>query len=203
MNQEKIEKLGREILVEIGEEPDRVGLVETPKRIAKMYKEIFRGYDETQKPKVTVFPNGEDKITYTQMIVDKGDFNSYCEHHGSIFRGKYWFSYIPSEDGNLIGISKIARVIDYFASKMQIQERLTQEVVDYLWSELCKNDKAPPLGMALIMRASHTCKEVRGVKKKGWMMTSEMKGEFLKPTKGNPMQEFLSLINLDNGKLEI
>jgi GTP cyclohydrolase IA len=200
MNQKKIENLWTELLREIGENPDRIGLKDTPKRIAKMYKELFAGYDKKNAPKVTTFPNGQDGITYKQMIMDSGNGYSHCEHHGVVFSFKYYFSYIPSEKGKLVGLSKVARVIDYFAAKFQIQERLTQEVVDYLWKELSK-DCEPPIGMALIIKGEHFCKKMRGVKKDGEMITSEMRGEFLKPdlTKGNAREEFLKLIDLYGG----
>jgi len=200
MNQEKIEKLWKEMLIEIGENPEREGLKDTPKRIANMYKEIFRGYDKSQLPKVTVFPNGQDGIKYTQMITDSGKFYSQCEHHNRSFFGTYYFAYIPSGEGNILGISKVARVVDYFSAKLQIQERLTQEIINHLWEILSKNS-VPPIGMALIMKAQHLCKISRGVKKEGWMTTSDLKGEFLIPTKGNPMQEFLSLIKLNGDSL--
>ena len=199
MNQEKIEQHWKAILKEIGENPERAGLKETPKRIAKMYKELFRGYDKKQEPKVTVFPNGQDGVNYEQMIIDTGNFYSHCEHHGVSFFGDYWFGYIPSADGKILGLSKVARIVDYFAAKFQIQERLTQEVVDSIWKKLCANGTPPPKGMILIMKGKHLCKSMRGVKKDGWMTTSELKGEFLTPKKGNPLNEFLQLIKLKGG----
>lgn len=203
MNKEKIEKCMKEILKEIGEDVDREGLKETPNRVARMYEEIFRGYDKKQTPKVTIFPNGMDGITYTQMIIDTGNFYSHCEHHMKDFFGKYWFAYIPSKKGNLLGISKVARVVDFFAAKLQVQERLTQEIVDCLWDELITVNSDLPVGMALIMKAKHLCKSSRGVKKDGYMTTSEMRGEFLTPdiTKGNAREEFLQLVSSEIGEL--
>jgi len=196
MNQEKLEKLFIEVLGEIGENPSRIGLQETPKRIAKMYKELFRGYDVSQKPKITVFPNGEDSVAYNQMITDTGNFYSMCEHHMITFSGFYWFAYIPSMKGKLIGLSKVARVVDFHSAKLQIQERLTNDIVEELWNALSK-DCEPPLGMALVMKGEHLCKTMRGAKKKGTMTTSVMKGVFLNPDKNkNPKDEFLSLINI-------
>ncbi len=194
MNNAKLEKIFREVLIEIGENPDRPGLLETPKRIAKMYNELFRGYDETRKPKITTFLNGEDSVAYDQMITDNGDFFSQCEHHMIPFFGHYWFAYIPSPKGRLIGLSKVARVVDFHSAKLQIQERLVNNIVDELWNALSK-DCEPPLGMALIMRGEHLCKTMRGAKKKGTMTTSVMKGVFLDPDKNkNPKDEFLSLM---------
>ena len=132
MNAKKIEQLWKQLLIEIGENPDRPGLKDTPTRIAKMYKEIYRGYNKEKEPKVTVFPNGTDGVKYTQMIIDTGDFYSQCEHHNQPFFGNYWFAYIPDSDGNILGISKVARFVDYFSAKMQIHERFTKEIVDYV-----------------------------------------------------------------------
>ena len=89
----------RRVLQCIGEDPDRVGLQGTPDRIARMFKEIFRGYDPNQKPKITTFPNGTDNITYDNMVIDEGSFYSCCEHHMMPFFGHYWFAYIPNPKG--------------------------------------------------------------------------------------------------------
>lgn len=158
-------------LVNIGENEKRKGLKETPLRVAKMYSEIFRGYDVGQKPKITVFDNNSDGIVYDQMIADKGYFYSYCEHHMVPFFGQYYFAYIPDE--KILGISKVARTVDYFAAKLQVQERLTKEIVDEIEKQL------KPRGIALVMKARHLCKEMRGVKKyDSEMITSEMRGVF-------------------------
>lgn len=144
----------------IGENPDREGLVGTPDRIIRMWKEIFRGYDPAQKPKITTFEN-EDKIT--NMVFDSGDYYSMCEHHILPFFGKYYFAYIPSATGRILGISKVARVIGYCAAKMQLQERLAKEAVEML-TEALGGDCA---GMALVMKGTHLCKSMRGVKNPG------------------------------------
>lgn len=190
MNTNKIERLWKEILKEIGENPDREGLKDTPKRIAKMYKELFRGYDENQKPKVTTFNNGADGVVYDQMILDTGSYYSQCEHHGVPFFGNYWFAYIPNPRGKILGLSKVARVVDYFSAKLQIQERLVSDIVNYLWKELSK-DGMEPLGMGLILKGEHLCKTMRGAKKKGIMTTSIMKGVFREQ---EVKEEFLNLI---------
>ena len=191
MNKEKIERLWKELLIEIGEDPNREGLKETPKRIAKMYEEIFRGYDKEQLPKVTTFNNGVDGIVYDQMVTDTGSYYSCCEHHQIPFFGTYYFGVIYHPQGKILGISKVARVVDYFSAKMQIQERLVHEIVEYLWKELSKNG-VKPLGMVLWMQGEHLCKTMRGVKKKGEMTTCVMKGAF----KENPetRNEFMRLI---------
>jgi len=174
------------IMEYIGEDAGRVGLVDTPKRVAKMYKEIFRGYDESQKPKITIFDNNDDGITYDQMITDKGDYYSHCEHHMVPFFGDYYFAYIP--DKKILGLSKVARIVDFYSAKLQIQERLVTQIVD----EIEKAVK--PKGIALVMKGEHLCKTMRGVKKKGVMTTSDLRGVF--KDKPEVRDEFLKLINL-------
>lgn len=165
MNKEKqIERHITALLSLIGDNPERAGLQGTPDRIARMFTEIFRGYDAEQKPRITTFENGKDGIVYDNMVIDEGDFYSMCEHHMMPFFGRYWFAYIPNPKGRILGISKIGRVVDYCAAKLQIQERLVHEIVDMLWQAL-GNDN-PPLGMALIMEGEHLCKSMRGAKKK-------------------------------------
>lgn len=193
MNNEKIEVLWKQILECIDENPEREGLKDTPKRISKMYREIFRGLVDIP-PQVTTFNNGQDGVIYDEMITDEGDFYSMCEHHFMpIINGKYIFAYIPHPKGKILGLSKVARVIDYFSAKPQIQERLTKEIIDYLWEELqTKDGSYTPLGMGLYMEAEHLCKTMRGAKKKGKMTTKILKGIF----KDNlaAREEFLNLI---------
>lgn len=173
---EQIENHIKGILSLIGEDVNREGLQGTPDRIARMYDEIFRGYDASQKPKITTFENGKDGITYENMIIDEGDFYSMCEHHMMPFFGRYWFAYIPNPKGRILGISKIGRVVDYCAAKLQIQERLVREIVDILSNAL--NSEYPPLGVALVMEGEHLCKSMRGAKKKGKMKSSYLVGAF-------------------------
>jgi len=154
----------------IGDDINREGVLETPARVVRMWKELFRGYDPEQKPKITVFDNGTDGIVYDQMIIDDGDYYSHCEHHMVPFFGNYWFAYIP--DKKILGLSKVARIVDYYSAKLQVQERLTKEIVDALECEI------EPLGIALVMRGEHLCKTMRGAKKKGTMTTSDMRGLF-------------------------
>lgn len=171
------EKLIEEMLVQIGENPFREGLIETPKRVVKMWDEIFGGYDIKNKPKVSIFQNGKDGITYDEMIIDSGDFYSHCEHHMVPFFGKYWFGYVPSKTGGIIGLSKVARIINFHSARLQIQERLVHDVVEDIWDMLSKEFDAP-LGMGLVMEGEHLCKTMRGVKKKGIMRTAELRGVF-------------------------
>jgi GTP cyclohydrolase IA len=187
----------KNLLKTIGENPDREGLQDTPERVARMWKEIFKGYDPAQKPKVTVFDNGHDGLVYDEMIMDTGEFYSHCEHHMVPFFGKYYFAYIPHPNGKILGLSKVARVVDYYSSKLQVQERLVHEIVDYLWNELCtKNEKGnvwTPIAMGLVIDGEHLCKTMRGVKKKGKMRTSELRGVI--KTDSDARHEFLSWVN--------
>lgn len=169
----------RFMLEHIGENPDRSGLVDTPKRVIKMWKEIFRGYDITQRPKIALFKNGEDGVNYDQMIIDEGNFYSHCEHHMVPFFGKYYFAYIPAETGNIIGLSKVARLVDFHAAKLQIQERLVHDIIEDLWNAVQEDGAPKPIGMGLIMVGEHLCKSMRGAKKQGKMTTIKLKGAFL------------------------
>lgn len=182
----------RELLEYIGEDPDRVGLRDTPERMLRMFGEIFRGYDPSQAPVITTFPNGQDGIIYDNMVVDSGTFYSVCEHHCRTFFGEYWFAYIPNPEGRILGLSKIGRVVDYCASRLQVQERLTQDIVKMLEEALGPDN--PPRGMALMLRGRHMCKESRGARKEGCMTSTYLTGAFRAQDKVR--QEFLSYINL-------
>ena len=191
ITKEQAEQHIRELLEYIGENPDREGLKGTPERIVRMWKEIYRGYDLTQKPKITVFKNGNDGLVYDNMVIDSGSFNSKCEHHARTFWGKYWFAYIPNPNGKILGISKIGRVVDYCSAKLRIQERLVHDIVQMIKEAL--NDENPPLGIALVMKAHHGCKEFRGVKKKGVMTSSFLDGAFRNDSQIRA--EFMQLVN--------
>lgn len=185
-NTKDIECAIRTILKYIGEDPDREGLIGTPDRIVRMYKEIFRGYDANQKPKITTFANDMES---TDMVFDTGDYYSMCEHHMMPFFGKYYFAYVPRKDGRILGISKIARVIGYCSARLQLQERLARDVVNMLTDALDGKTE----GMAIVMRGTHMCKSMRGVKNNGQMTVSYLSGCF----KEDPMarQEFYKLID--------
>lgn len=189
--EQRIAQLVQELLELIGDNPQRTGLQDTPKRVARMYAEIYRGYNPAQKPNITTFLNGEDGIVYDSMVVDTGDFYSCCEHHMMPFFGKYYFAYLPHPKGKILGISKIGRVVDYCAAKLQVQERLTHEVVEMLGEALC--GEYPPLGIALVMRGQHLCKTMRGARKKGEMVSSCLTGLF--QTDSALRAEFMNLIN--------
>lgn len=177
-NELQMQELLRKQLVAIGEDPTRPGLIDTPQRVVKMWSEIFRGYNPEAAPKVSVFRNGDDGLVYDQMIIDTGEFYSHCEHHMVPFFGQYWFGYIPDPRGNIVGLSKVARIVDYHAAKLQIQERLVNDVVEHIWEALCAGNVPRPVGMGLVMQAEHLCKTMRGVKKKGHMTTTKLKGAF-------------------------
>lgn len=177
----------RTLIRAIGENPEREGLIGTPDRIMRMWKEIFRGYDPAQKPKITTFPNEEG---ISDLVFDTGDYYSMCEHHILPFFGKYYFAYIPNPKGRILGISKIARVVGYCAARLQLQERLARDIVNMLSEAL--NDDA--LGFAIVMRGKHLCKTMRGVRNDGNMSVAHFTGLFKK----NPelKREFYKLIDL-------
>lgn len=187
MNEQKVEELIRELLIEIGEDPDREGLKETPNRIMRMYKEIYRGYDETQKPKITTFQNDMES---GDIIFDTGKFYSVCEHHMMPFFGNYYFAYIPKKDGKILGISKISRVVAYCSAKLQLQERLAHEIVNMLMEALDNQVE----GMAIVMKGTHLCKSMRGSRSDGEMSVAYLLGAF----KDNAQcrSEFYKLIEL-------
>lgn len=189
ISRDEAERAIKTLLTYIGEDPDREGLKGTPDRIIRMWDEIFRGYDKDKTPRITTFPN-EDK--QTDIVFDSGDYYSMCEHHVLPFFGKYYFAYIPSPDGRILGISKIARVIGYCAARLQLQERLAIDIIKMLDAAL--NGKA--LGFAIVMRGQHLCKTMRGVRNKGKMTVSHFTGVFKDdPDKRN---EFYKLIDLQN-----
>lgn len=174
----------------IGEDPGRPGLIGTPDRIVRMWDEIYRGYDPARAPRITTFDNGLDGIVYDNMVVDTGDFYSMCEHHQMPFFGRYWFAYIPNPKGKILGISKIGRVVDYCAARMQVQERLVSDVVRMLSDALGR--EFPPLGIALVMTGEHLCKTMRGARKKGTMTSSYLTGVF--KTEAALRAEFMSFV---------
>ena len=162
------------ILQFIGENAQRQGLKGTPDRIARMYKEIFRGYDPEQKPRITTFENEEHE---SELIIDSGDYYSMCEHHMMPFFGKYCIGYIPNENGRILGISKVGRVVDYCSAKLQLQERLAGDIIKMLEGAL-QDEKNPPKGFAIMMKGTHLCKSMRGVKKNGSMTVLHCTGVF-------------------------
>jgi GTP cyclohydrolase I len=181
-DQNNLKKIAQSLIEELGGDVNCIELKDTPRRMAKMWKELFKGYDIEQIPDVTVFPNPG----YNQIILDQGNFYSFCEHHLMPFFGKYYFGYIP--DTNIIGLSKIARIVEYFSSRMQVQERLGNDIITYL------QEKLNSRGMILVLKGRHLCKEMRGIKKEGLMITSVVKGVF--ETDDSAKQEFFQLIEI-------
>ena len=179
---EEVSKIIKDLLIAIGEDQNREGLKDTPQRVAKMYREILKGYCEEGKPKITIFNNDEN---YNEMIIDEGYFYSLCEHHMVPFFGKVFVAYIP--DKKIIGISKLARVVDHFAARLQVQERLTKQIAEYLQEVL------QPKGVAVVMSARHLCREMRGIKKLNALMTTtELLGSFKEDQKTRA--EFMGLV---------
>ena len=165
----RVENAVRELLSAIGEDPKREGLLETPKRIGKLYQEILNGRNiEPGDHLETTFT-----VDYNEIVVLKDiPFYSLCEHHLLPFFGKAHIAYLPS--GCIVGLSKLARLVEGYAQRLQIQERLTCQVADTLMSKL------KPRGVAVLMEATHTCMTMRGVKKPGAIMvTSALRGHFI------------------------
>lgn len=181
-----VEEIIREALIAIGEDPDREGLVGTPDRIRRMWQEIFRGYDPKQKPKITTFGND---MQSEDIVFDTGDYYSMCEHHMMPFFGKYYFAYIPKPDGRILGISKIARVVGYCSARLQLQERLARDIMQMLSDALGDYHQ----GMALVMKGTHLCKSMRGVKSQGEMSVSVLTGIFKENAEAR--REFYKLID--------
>lgn len=186
-NAEDIRSALKTLLRAIGEDPEREGLLDTPNRIIKMWKEIFRGYNPAEKPKITTF---ENETQSTDIVFDAGDYYSMCEHHILPFFGKYYFAYIPSPEGRILGISKVARVVGYCAARLQLQERLAADIVKMLTEAL----EGKVLGMALVMKGKHLCKTMRGVRNDGNMTVAHLEGVF--KTNKECREEFYKLIDL-------
>ena len=161
MDLERIEKAVHEILIAIGEDPNREGLRRTPSRIARMYAELFNGLRvDPARHLAAAFTE-----TYDEMVVLRDiPFSSMCEHHLMPFEGVAHVAYLPA--GKVVGISKLARVVDEFAHRPQLQERLTSQVADLLMEKLAAK------GVAVVMRATHTCMTCRGIKKAGSIMVT-------------------------------
>jgi GTP cyclohydrolase I len=173
------------ILKLLGEDVTRSGLVATPRRVARMYLEVYKGL-WVDPPEVTVFPNNEDGVTYDDMVIDHGYFFSLCEHHLVPFFGVYHYAYIPNK--KIIGASKIGRVVDHFSARPQVAERLADQIITFL------EKKVQPQGSILVMRARHLCKEMRGLKKyNSPFEVLACRGSFRKNIK-NCKLEFLSRI---------
>ena len=181
----------RTLLLAIGEDPEREGLQETPDRIMRMWKEIFRGYSPERKPAITTFRNTNRE---EEMVVDCGEYYSMCEHHVLPFFGKYCFAYLPDPDGRILGISKVARVVSYCAARLQLQERLAEDIISMLNEAL----KGKVRGFAIMLQGQHLCKTMRGVRNKGEMGVTLYTGQF--KTNRQLRMEFLKMAELMGGK---
>jgi GTP cyclohydrolase I len=168
VDQPRIERAVREILAAIGEDPDREGLLETPGRVARMYAEMFSGLHEDARQHLKKF----FKEKYDEVVLVKDiSFNSMCEHHMLPFMGKAHIGYLPN--GKVIGLSKLARVVEVVARRPQVQERMTETIADLLVGEL------EAKGVAVVVEASHSCMTIRGIRKPGSLcVTSAMRGVF-------------------------
>jgi GTP cyclohydrolase I len=182
INQKKITAAVRLLLEGIGEDPNRDGLRETPARVARMYAEIFSQGDQDPR---TALRKKFDEHHHEVVLVKDIPFYSMCEHHLMPFFGKAHVAYIPN--GHIVGISKLARVVESFARRPQVQERMTSQVADIINAEL------KPQGVAVVCEAVHTCMTMRGVKKAGSsVVTSAMRGAFIKSV--STRTEIMSLI---------
>jgi GTP cyclohydrolase I len=162
VTEKPIETAVRDILSAVGEDPDRPGLAGTPSRVERMYAELTAGY-ALQPPEV--LNDAVFEVDYSEMVVLKDiPFYSLCEHHLLPFAGTAAVAYIP--DGRVIGLSKIPRVVDMYAHRVQIQERLTQQIADFLMEHLA------PKGVGVVVEATHLCASMRGVRKPGMVMTT-------------------------------
>ena len=177
----RIERAVREILLAIGEDPEREGLLETPQRVARMYEELFQGLGQDPASHLQKFFTER----YDSMVVVKDvEFHSMCEHHLLPFVGKAHIGYIPQ--GKVLGLSKLARVVETVARRPQLQERMTETIAELLMNEL------NALGVGVVIEATHTCMTLRGVRKPGSLcVTSALRGSF----RSNPTTraEFLRL----------
>ena len=187
MDLARIEGAVREILLAVGEDPDREGLVETPSRVARMYAEMFSGLHQDPRQHTKKF--FEEKYDEVVLVRDIS-FCSMCEHHMLPFFGRVHVAYSPK--GKIVGLSKTARLVEVFARRLQVQERLTDQIVQALW------DIVEPEGAGVVVEAYHLCMMMRGVQKQNSKtITSAMRGTFLGDQKTR--DEFLRLCMADSG----
>ena len=170
VDRERVERLVRELLEAIGENPQREGLIATPRRVAAMYEELFSGVDDDPERYLTVtFAAEHDEMVMVRDI----PFASLCEHHMIPFMGKVHVGYIPGEDGRITGLSKLARLVDAYARRLQVQERMTTQIADTMEKALM------PRGVLVVVEAEHLCMSMRCVKKPGTLtITSAVRGLF-------------------------
>jgi GTP cyclohydrolase I len=185
LNRAEVEAAFKTIIRWAGDDPDREGLIETPARVTRAFEEYFSGYD--QDPAQILQKTFEEIQGYDEMIVLRDiRFESHCEHHLAPIIGRAWVAYVPN--GRVVGISKLARVVESYAKRLQIQEKLTAQIANTI------NDVLKPQGVGVIVKATHHCMTTRGVQKPDTdLVTSRMLGCF----RDNPLtrQEFLTLID--------
>lgn len=182
LRENEAEFLVRRMLSHIGEDPGREGLLDTPKRVRKAWSEWFSGYKQSPAEVMRTFEDGAENCN-EMVVLEAIPVQSHCEHHLAPFIGTAVVGYIP--DGRIIGLSKIPRLVDVFAKRLQVQERLTNQVADAMMKHL------RPKGAGVIIRAEHFCMATRGVHKPGvWTTTSALRGCFMEP---EVRAEFLAL----------
>lgn len=188
MSEEAVEAAIRTILLWIGEDPERDGLRETPSRLMRAFQEYFAGYG--QDPGRILMKTFEETEGYDEMVVLRRiPFQSHCEHHFAPIIGHAWVAYVPSQ--RVVGISKLARLVEAYAKRLQIQERMTAQIANTIETVL------KPQGVGVVIKATHHCMTARGIKKEGSdLVTSRMLGCF----RDNAMtrQEFLSMVHADH-----
>jgi GTP cyclohydrolase I len=182
VDHERIRRAVREILLAVGEDPDREGLRETPDRVARMYSELFAGLGaDPAEPLRKTFTEKYDEMVLVKDI----NFDSVCEHHLLPFMGKAHVAYLPN--GKIVGLSKVARVVEILSRRPQVQERMTEELADLLMKELDAR------GVGVVLEATHTCMTIRGIRKAGSICTtSAVRGAF--KTNTSTRAELMSLI---------
>jgi GTP cyclohydrolase IA len=185
LNSEKVQKLVNELLIEVGEDTKREGLVKTPKRVAKAYEFLLSGYNKNINE---VLNDAIYDVKYDEMVLVKDiDFYSLCEHHMLPFYGKVHIAYIP--DGKVLGLSKIPRIVEVFARRLQVQERMTRQIADTI------DEYLKPQGVAVVCEAKHMCMMMRGVEKQNSSATtSSVHGTFKEDARTRA--EFMNLIRI-------
>jgi GTP cyclohydrolase I len=170
VDRDRVQSLVRELLAAIGEDPERDGLIETPRRVADMYAELFEGLERDPGEHLQVtFEAGHDEMVMVRDI----PFTSLCEHHLIPFVGHAHVAYVPGPEGRITGLSKMARLVEGFARRLQVQERMTTQIVDAMEREM------QPRGSIVVIEAEHFCMSMRGVKKPGsTTVTSAVRGVF-------------------------
>jgi GTP cyclohydrolase I len=179
MDKKRMQTLTRELLEVIGEDPQREGLRDTPRRVSDMYQELTEGYSTDPNEILS-----REWSEVSGMVIAKGiDFFSLCEHHLLPFYGKVHIGYIPSRA--VVGISKLVRLVDCFSKRLQVQERMTKQIADAI------NQNLHPYGVAVVVQARHLCMQMRGVKSNADIVTSELRGQFEKFETRNEFFEML------------